>query len=111
MSEPSAMFGLMRLLDAVDDGSAERLVASTVRLLCKATQLKERGYVMKLHMVNVPLQSKLTKLFPHARHLFMYRDSIKVRRAVLQYGDMYDIYMYDIYVYDVKYDCGSWNRC
>ena len=54
------------------------LTVSTIRMLCKPTSLGETGYVLKFTgpaMVRLP---QIIEVFPSARSLFMYRDTVKV---------------------------------
>lgn len=61
-----------------DKAKMQRLISSTVRMLCKPTSLGERGYVLKFTGPAMVRLSAISPLFPNARCLFVYRDTIKV---------------------------------
>jgi len=85
ISEPSSTNVLTKLTER--KGSADRLVVSTIRMLCKPTQMKEVGHVIKLTAPAMFQIDKLVKMFPKSRCIFMYRDPLKVAQSLYRLSE------------------------
>ena len=59
-----------------------QLCVSTVRMLCKPVAPEKNVYVIKLSQQTIWLTPSLIQLFPHSKHLFMYRNGLKVAQSV-----------------------------
>ena len=77
ISEPSTLDTLAKMIED-KECKAERLVVSTLRLLCKPTKMKECGYLLKVAAPSTSQLDKFTAALPNSTNLFMYRDRIKV---------------------------------
>jgi len=86
ISEPSAL-NIVTKLTETKGAQVEKIVVSTVRLLCKPTKLKEAGYVLKLTAPGMTEQDKLAAMFPTASHLFMYRNPVKVAQSLYRLSE------------------------
>lgn len=88
ISEPSTL-NVLSKMTAKEKQTPElkRLIVATVRVLCKPTSNKELAYVLKLTspaMQGLPI---VAELFPKSRHLFMYRDSLKVAQSLYRLSE------------------------
>lgn len=82
ISEPDATNRLTNIRDKIPMEEFDDLARATINLLCKNAGPKTECFVIKLLQPNIPLVPHLARLYPDARHIFMYRDGIYVARSV-----------------------------
>ena len=82
ISEPDAMYAISVLMEKNPDQDFSDLCISTVRMLCKPVSPEKNIYVIKLSQQTICLTPVLVQLFPKSKHLFMYRNGLKVAQSV-----------------------------
>ena len=78
LSEPHVLNALSLYQDSMPQRDLDRLVLNSVRMLCKPINRPIRGYVMKTTAPAIYSVPVFMRLFPQAKHLFMYREGLEV---------------------------------
>lgn len=82
MNEPDSLNALTRLRRKVSDEEIDRIVVNTIKALCKPISRDINAYVLKaisVTMIGTPI---LARLYPHAKHIFIYRDGLAVVKSI-----------------------------
>ena len=83
-SEPESLNTLAALQGTLPQQQLDVLARDCIRMQCKTRSSTVRGHVMKLTPPTISAVSMLSRLFPGAKQLFMYREGRAVAQSTLK---------------------------